>query len=103
VKRVVSVEPIALSAFTEFAALAAVPLTIIRGDFDTPEAVADARTFVANLQAAGGNATFTSLAEVGISGNSPMMMMERNNLELADLLIDWLRQNVAGVTRGGHD
>jgi hypothetical protein len=26
-----------------------------------------------------------------------MMMMERNNLELADLVIDWIARNVTGV------
>jgi len=97
VKGIVSVEPIGLSAFTSFAALAPVPVLIIRGDFDTPAAVAEARAFVANLRAAGGNATFISLPEVGITGNGHMMMMERNNLQLADLVIDWIERNVPGV------
>jgi pimeloyl-ACP methyl ester carboxylesterase len=97
VQGIVSVEPIALSTFTGFAALASVPVAIIRGDFDTPAAVAEARTFVANLRATGGGATFMSLPELGITGNGHMMMMERNNLELADLVIDWIARNVTGV------
>ncbi len=103
VKGIVSVEPIGLSAFTAFSALARVPVLIIRGDFDTPAAVAEARAFVANLRAAGGNATFVSLPEAGITGNGHMMMMERNNLLLADLVIDWIERNVPAVKGGGRE
>jgi len=42
VKGVISVEPISLPAFTDFAALAPIPVLIMRGDFDSAQAVADA-------------------------------------------------------------
>ena len=48
----------------------------------------------------GGTATFWSLPALGIAGNRHMMMMEDNNLELADLVIGWIERNVRGVKRG---
>ena len=35
------------------------------------------------------------LPALGIKGNGHMMMMERNNLQIADLIIDWLGQTTA--------
>jgi len=32
--------------------------------------------------------------KLGIYGNSHMILMDRNNLEIADLIIKWIRQNV---------
>ncbi len=50
---------------------------------------------VAAFKSAGGNATFLSLPDdLGIHGNSHMMMMDNNNLQLADILMKWIRQNV---------
>jgi pimeloyl-ACP methyl ester carboxylesterase len=50
---------------------------------------------VASFKSAGGNATFLSLPDdLGIHGNSHMMMMDNNNLQLADILMNWIRQNV---------
>jgi pimeloyl-ACP methyl ester carboxylesterase len=102
VKGIVSVEPISLPAFTRFAELARVPVTIIRADFDSATAVTQAQTFVDNLSAAGGRASFIRLPEFGITGNSHMMMLERNNLEIADLVIRWIERNVRGVRSTGR-
>jgi hypothetical protein len=50
---------------------------------------------VEQLTEAGGNATFLSLPDdLGIHGNSHMLMMDNNNLDLADILINWIHQNV---------
>jgi hypothetical protein len=35
------------------------------------------------------------LPGLGIKGNSHMMMMDKNNLHIADLIIDWLGQSTA--------
>jgi hypothetical protein len=35
-----------------------------------------------------------NLGDVGIHGNGHMMMWEENNLEIADFIADWLRDNV---------
>jgi len=102
VKSVVSVEPINLGTFTQFNALAKRPILIIRGDFDTAAGVAEADNFVADLRAARGVAKFISLPRIGIRGNSHMMMVERNNLKLADIIIDWIKDNVKKGNGGGH-
>jgi pimeloyl-ACP methyl ester carboxylesterase len=49
----------------------------------------------AALSAAGGTARFLLLPDAGIKGNSHMMMMDKNNLQIADLIIDWIT-DVAG-------
>lgn len=49
---------------------------------------------VASFKQAGGNAQFLLLPDLGIKGNSHMMMMDNNNLELADILQTWIVRNV---------
>jgi len=46
------------------------------------------------LNASGGRGTFLLLPEAGIAGNSHMMMMDKNNLEVADRLRKWITENV---------
>jgi hypothetical protein len=42
----------------------------------------------------GGRATFLLLPEAGIPGNSHMLMMDKNNLQIAELLRKWIGDNV---------
>ena len=42
------------------------------------------------INAAGGTAKFLYLPALGIKGNSHMLMMDKNNLQIADLIIGWL-------------
>ena len=42
------------------------------------------------INAAGGTAKFLYLPGLGIKGNSHMLMMDKNNLQIADLIIGWL-------------
>jgi pimeloyl-ACP methyl ester carboxylesterase len=46
------------------------------------------------LAQAGVNHSFVRLPEVGIKGNGHMMMLEKNNLEIAALLNSWVAKNV---------
>jgi pimeloyl-ACP methyl ester carboxylesterase len=46
------------------------------------------------LTRAGANATFVRLEEVGIKGNGHMMMIEKNNLEIADFIDKWIAKTV---------
>ena len=39
---------------------------------------------------AGGAATFLYLPGLGIKGNSHMLMMDKNNIQIADLIMGWL-------------
>ncbi len=50
---------------------------------------------VATIQAKGGPAKFLLLPELGIKGNSHMMMVENNNLQIADLIMDWIKATAA--------
>lgn len=50
---------------------------------------------VAAINGAGGTAKFMYLPALGIKGNGHMMMMDKNNLQIADLIIDWLGQSTA--------
>jgi hypothetical protein len=52
------------------------------------------RAFVHAANIAGINAELILLPEVGIPGNSHMMMQDRNNLQVADWLLDWIGKHV---------
>lgn len=47
------------------------------------------------LRQAGVEHDFVRLADVGIRGNGHMMMLEKNNLEIARFLDDWVKKRVA--------
>jgi len=49
------------------------------------------------VQAAGGSVDVVNLPERGIKGNSHMLMMDKNNAQIADLIQAWL------VTKGLAD
>ena len=42
------------------------------------------------MRAAGGKVDVISLPDIGIKGNSHMMMMDKNNAQVADLIHKWL-------------
>src|SRR3984893_15608843 len=46
------------------------------------------------LDQAGVHATWTKLADIGIKGNGHMMMLEKNNMEIAAAISRWLEKNV---------
>ena len=46
---------------------------------------------------AGASVDVINLPEIGIKGNSHMMMMDKNNLQIAELIEDWLKKK--GVSR----
>lgn len=87
----------------QIAALAAIPILTVFGDHldattGTPvvwqNAYDDCLAFVDRLNAAGGDAEMLHPPDLGIHGNSHMIMMDKNNLEIADLILAWIDQNV---------
>ncbi len=42
------------------------------------------------LEQAGVHPTWIKLAEIGIRGNGHMMMLEKNNREIAQVMVKWL-------------
>ena len=54
----------------------------------------DCKKFIQQLKNAGGDAEMMYLPELGIKGNSHMLMQDRNNLDLADLILNWIENHV---------
>lgn len=78
----------------QIAKLAQIPTLVIYGDHLSggfARSYDDCRNkYVPRIEAAGGDITFISLPEEGIVGNSHMMMLDRNNLEIADIIMTWI-------------
>ncbi len=95
VKAMVSLEPASVSAAGDMAgvsaanlaALSHIPILLEAGDFDEPR-ILSLRNFAAKI---GRNATLLALTEHGIFGNGHVVMVEKNNLQVADLIISYLR------------
>ena len=49
--------------------------------------------FVKRVNEAGGNARMIHLPDMGIRGNSHMMMEDKNSHQIADIVLDWCRKN----------
>ena len=95
VRALVAVEPSGFGEPEYAAALKDIPTLVLYGDYID----ADARwptirgnglKWVAIQNAAGGHAEVVQLPELGIRGNGHMMMMDRNNIEVADVIQAWL-------------
>ena len=50
---------------------------------------------IRRLKAAGGQAEMLNPPDQGIRGNSHMIMQDRNNLQIADLILKWIDQRVS--------
>jgi len=68
-----------------------VPTLVVMGDnMDTDPRWPRMRARIHDFAAAHGDVRLMSLPELGIAGNSHMLMMDRNSLDIADLVHDWL-------------
>jgi pimeloyl-ACP methyl ester carboxylesterase len=85
--------------------LATVPILVVFGDHrDTPTGISTLPTWQGRFEAcqamigriknAGGQAEMLSPAETGIRGNSHMIMQDKNNLQIADLILQWISGHV---------
>lgn len=52
--------------------------------------------YIEQVTDAGGDAVMMHLPDLGIHGNSHMLMQDRNSIELADLVLDWIDTHVEG-------
>ncbi|HYT04757.1 MAG TPA: hypothetical protein VEM13_07730 [Gemmatimonadales bacterium] len=102
VKAVVDVEPPSgcvisdadvASVFTHVALLAVFG-DHTPGDALWAPAVTSCQNAADRIQAAGGIGRNLVLPDIGIFGNSHMMMLEKNNGQIADVIIKWLEANV---------
>jgi pimeloyl-ACP methyl ester carboxylesterase len=87
----------------QIAALAKIPTLVMFGDHlsDVVSNISNWKAnydgcaaYVAKVKAAGGDITMMLLPAMGIRGNSHMLMQDRNNLQLADLILGWLDKHV---------
>jgi pimeloyl-ACP methyl ester carboxylesterase len=88
----------------QLSTLARIPILIVFADHhsDAPEpfgsrwtmSMGQCRDFAASVQREGGDVTFLHLPEIGIHGNTHMFMLDKNNLQIADLLLEWIDGHV---------
>ncbi len=95
VKALVLCEPAAIGDPARVAALKDIPQLIVYGDFIErdarwPTIRANGVGFADKIRAAGGRIDVVDLPARGIHGNGHMMMMDRNNAEVAGLIQAWL-------------
>jgi pimeloyl-ACP methyl ester carboxylesterase len=92
--------------------LATLPVLAVFGDHrDTPTGIStrpswqisfeSCQALIGRLQAAGGDAQMLNPPDRGIRGNSHMIMQDKNNLQIADLILQWLDEHVS-KRRGGN-
>ncbi|MDB5802877.1 MAG: hypothetical protein JWN73_199 [Betaproteobacteria bacterium] len=97
VKALILAEPAGTGDMANAAALKNTPILTVYGDYVDQDArwpvmrksVTD--DFYGRVRAAGGKPEVVNLPELGIKGNSHMMMMDRNNLQIAGIMQDWLK------------
>jgi hypothetical protein len=92
----------------DFLKLTKIPIVVIHGDFNDqvpsgPPRLANSKAFVDLINAHGGNATNIVLPDIGIRGNSHVMMLEENNAQIADIVSKWLKKNRLDKSKSNHD
>jgi hypothetical protein len=97
---IVAIEPGACPAATgDLTPYLKMPILVLFGDYVdlsprwSPR-LKGCRQFVAAANQAGGNTELVLLPEIGIKGNSHMLMQDRNSLEIADWLLAWIDKHV---------
>ena len=95
VKALVAVEPTLGGDRNKVESIKATPILVVYGDNakDHPrwsKIRQGGVDYAAVLKSAGGSIDVVDLPDVGIKGNSHMMMMDKNNAEIADLIQKWL-------------
>jgi pimeloyl-ACP methyl ester carboxylesterase len=84
----------------QISALARLPILVVFGDHlnvaprDWLGAFENCKSFIARVNAAKGNAKLLYPPDLGIHGNSHMIMQDKNNLQIADLILDWIDRSV---------
>jgi pimeloyl-ACP methyl ester carboxylesterase len=102
---VVAIEPGACPApGDDMAPYAGLPILVLFGDYvdEFPRwapRLQNCRAFIAAANAAGGKAELLVLPDIGIKGNTHMLMQDDNNLDIADLLLDWIGKHVTASSQ----
>ena len=98
VKALIAVEPAGIGDPRQAAKLKDIPTLFVYGDFidkDSrwPQIRKNGLGFGEAIVKAGGRTDVIQLPQAGLKGNSHMLMMDKNNLEVAKLIQDWLAAN----------
>lgn len=91
--------------------LATLPVLAVYGDHrDTPTGISTdhfwqisfdgCQALIGRLKAAGGDAQMLNPPDRGIRGNSHMIMQDKNNLQIADLILRWIDGHVSKRSSG---
>lgn len=86
--------------------LASIPILVVFGDHrDTPTGISTRHSWqesfdscqdlIGRVRAAGGQPQMLNPPDRGIRGNSHMIMQDKNNLQIADLILQWMDQRVS--------
>ena len=95
IKAIVAVEPAVAGDKAQAGKLKNIPTLVVYGDYipiDSrwPKMRQIGLDYADAVRVAGGNVDVVNLPEVGIKGNSHMLMMDKNNAQIADLIQKWL-------------
>lgn len=95
VKALIAVEPAGIGDPKQAGRLAGIPTLAVFGDniaLDSrwPQMRKNDDGFFDEIAKAGGKVDVLDLPKAGMRGNSHMLMMDRNNLQVAALIQDWL-------------
>ena len=105
IKGMISIEmPCPAMSTSQISALAKIPTLVMFGDHladvqgggpaNWNASFEGCQKFVQQVKDAGGDAEMMYLPKLGIKGNSHMLMQDRNNLDLADLLLAWIDNHI---------
>jgi len=97
VRALVAIEPAGQGDPKQASALKDIPVLVVYGDniaLDSrwPQIRKNGVDFVNGIAAAGGKVEILDLPNAGMRGNSHMLMMDRNNLQVAGLIQQWLEK-----------
>jgi hypothetical protein len=93
---IIAIEPAACpSATADMTPYKTIPIMVLFGDNTASSPVwssivKSCRAYVEALGKAGGRVELVVLPEIGVKGNSHMLMQDLNNLQIADLLVTWI-------------
>ena len=95
VKAIVAVESASAGNVAKAAALKNTPVMMMFGDYvdQHPRWAAYKKIdleYAAAIKAGGGTVDVINLPDIGIKGNSHMLMQDKNNAEIADVIQKWL-------------
>ena len=98
--KIVALEPAECpAASADLTPYTKMPILVVFGDYidQSPRwapRLKACRAFTDAANHAGGQVKLLVLPDIGIHGNTHMMMQDRNNLQIADWLVGWIRKNV---------